>query len=106
MAKFTVLDGAPFALIALYEPAEGDGQLVVYNGKAVIKGNDLYIDFGSDKPLFEIYPEWYERIKPVKDRDIKDIVRGADYYLSLSLGDIVDGDYSGLIETGLTWPLK
>jgi hypothetical protein len=61
------------------------------------------LDFGSDKPLFEILPEWYGHIKNIPD-NVKSVLRGADYYLPIVVEDMPEDAEGFCADTGLKWP--
>ena len=67
-------------------------------------GSTLLLD-REPKPTFEIRPEWYERIQSVTNEEVRRILRGADYFLRLYVGDVPGEAKPGDFEqTGLKWP--
>lgn len=85
------------------ETADGEDDWAVFSGALAQGPSGLFQDRGT-KPRFEIREEWIERIKPVGS-DLKDILLGAEYCLSLSVGPIPEGETTeSYVCTGLKWP--
>jgi len=87
------LIGQPFSVLLMGETAEGEDDWAVFSGALKQSPSGLFLDRGT-KPPFEIRTEWIERIKPVGS-DVKDILLSAEYYLSLSVGPIPEGESLG-----------
>jgi len=94
------LDGKPFTLWLTDEGKES----AVFSGIARWNGSKLVLD-RSPKPPFEIRSEWHERIQPVATEETRKILLGADHFLRLWVGSLLNGvvptDYE---QTGLRWP--
>ncbi len=95
------ISGKAFALLLTSTTPAGEDEWAVMPGLARLESGKLFIDRGP-RPRFEVRPEWIGRIKPV-DRPLRGILRGADYYLALTVGHV--GEVSADLEpTGLRWP--
>lgn len=95
--------GKPFCVLLIGTTVDGEDEGAVFSGTLKQNESGLYLDRGESPP-FEIDPEWIERIKPVGP-DIKDILLNAEYYLSLSVGQIPEGESTeSYVATGLKWP--
>ena len=89
------------AIVAWKTGEDGNREVAVFTGIVKMFDSTYFLDRGEGEPLFEIFDDWLPRIKSVSD-DISDILMGAEYHLSLSVGDADDeGPFK---ETGLKWP--
>jgi hypothetical protein len=94
------INGKPFTLWLTDEADES----VVYSGIARLKASGLFLE-RDQQPPFEIRSEWYERIRTVTSEEVRKILRGADYFLHLLVGNLPDESGSeGFEKTGLKWP--
>ena len=96
-----ILDGTLFSLLLVVNN-KGGAKWSVLIGMARLDVGKLCLDFGSSKPLFEIFPEWYGHIKKVPAH-VKSILRGAEYYLPLIVGDKSETGKGFYIDTDLKW---
>ena len=93
------LDGKLFTLWLTDEADES----VVYSGIARLKGTGLLLE-RDKQSSFEIRSEWYERIRTVTSEDMRKILLGADYFLHLMVGNLLDvSGPEGYEATGLKW---
>jgi hypothetical protein len=94
------LDGRAFALWLTDE----DSESAVFSGRVLWDGAALRL-VRDRKPAFEILPEWYEGIQTVTNDEVRRILRGADFFLDLNVGDIpVGAETEESKQTGLKWP--
>ena len=82
-----------------------NAEWAIFKGRARLNSGKLFLDLGSDKPLFEIFPEGYGQIKAVP-ADIKHMLGGVEYYLPLTVEDIPKNAKSLFTDTGFKWPFK
>ena len=99
-----IVNGTSLALLLISEKTGGK-EWAVFIGTAKINTDKLYLDFGKDKPLFRIFPEWYGYIRTVPD-NVKSSLGEADYYLPLTVGDMPESQEGLFVDTGLQWPAK
>lgn len=97
------LDSRPFALLLCGTDESGEDDWVAFGGVARCKENGLFLERGRGQSDFEIRPEWYDRIRSI-DGEVKEILNGADYVLSLSVGNLEDDPNGTYLPTGLKWP--
>ena len=102
MIDLSALDGKPFTLLLMGETSDGEDDWAVFPGIARVRGDTLCIDRGF-KPPFEVRPEWFCRIQPVKE-SLKATLQDADFYLPLTVGPIPAVGSDDLLATGLKWP--
>jgi len=96
-----ILEGTLLSLLLVVDN-KGCAKWSVLIGMARLDGGKLCLDFGSNKPLFEIFPEWYGHIKKVPAH-VKSILRGAEYYLPLIVGDMPENDKGFYTDIDLKW---
>lgn len=83
--KIANVNGKKLSLVIWGKNKDGEDNVRVYLGIAVYEKNKLYLERDEDR--VPILDEWLDRIKKTKDSEIKDILLGADYSLSLSIGN-------------------
>lgn len=82
------------------------GVWVVISGVAKWNAGHLFLHRDKDVPEFPVPDSALGRIKSVS-ADVRGILEGADYSITLSVGPIPDGvDPATLIHTGFRWPDK
>ncbi len=96
-------DGKQFALLLCGETDDGEDDWAVFPGVARVRHGALFLERHGDKPDIEILPEWQDRIRPTNDKT-KQILQGASYYVSLTVGKKPDEKDAGYVPTGLQWP--
>jgi hypothetical protein len=97
------LDGKPIGLLAWAETPDGEDECAVYAGTARVRGGGLWIEWSGDEPDFEVRSEWLERIRLV-DAELGPMLLGAQYVLSLRIGNLPESGAEGYLPTGLKWP--
>ena len=99
----STLHGKKIAVIVT-EVDKGNSETAVFTGIARWTGDSLVMMRGDTEPPFDIQPEWYERIKPVKE-EVRSILLGAEYTFTLLMGVLPEtGDRESFQATGLRWP--
>ena len=99
------LEGKRFALVMWAKDARGQDDVAVFCGTAYWKVNKLIVKFNNNS-TFEIFSKWFSKIKKA-DGDIRDILFGADYLLTLSVGKISENAKSSdFKKTRLKWPKR
>lgn len=102
--SLTSLDGCSFALLLWVEGDDGEDDVALFSGTLRYKDGVLNMA-RADGRVIRMLPEWYEGIRPVSDPEIAAIVGGADYVLSLSVGNLPDSANPDSLEgLGLRWP--
>ena len=92
------LNGKSLALVLVAD----DGTAVVA-GTVVASADDLVFEYGDDPSRFVLPDDALERIRPVAP-EVSEILKGADYFLSLSVGNHNEIPVGGGERTGLRWP--
>lgn len=95
--------GKPFALLLCGETEYSEDDWAVFSGTAYIRNDKLYLERYGDQPDIEIMAEWYERIQETNE-SVKDILQGADYFITLSVGQMPEDADDSYIPLGLKWP--
>jgi hypothetical protein len=98
------LDGHTIAVLLWIEgeSAESEEDVFVFNGVLYRENDVLYVDRGTDNPPFEIVSDWYSLIRELSNRETKAILNGADYMISLNVGQLpADTDPDDITFTGL-----
>lgn len=104
MVEPAQLVGKRLALLLIGEDEHGQDDCAIFAGIVRQDGSRLVLD--RDDGPFELRDEWIERIRPV-EAQVKDILLGADYVLSLSVGNLPGGASTAELEpTGLKWPQR
>jgi hypothetical protein len=104
--KYEELTGKKLALIAWGEDENGKDDVVVFTGIARWENRHIYLDRKGKRKSFQVPDDVLERIKPVPAK-IADIVLGAEFFLSMTIGSIPkDANPKDYIKTGLKWPTK
>jgi len=97
------LNGKSFAVLLMGQTAAGQDDWAVFAGTFRTDDKGFFLDRGQ-KPPFEIDADWLERIKPVSG-SVKETLLGAEFYLSLTIGPLPEGESAEtFVETGLRWP--
>jgi hypothetical protein len=97
ISEVSALSGKAFCLWLTDEKDES----AVFGGRLQWNGTQLQVERNNGVP-FEIREEWIERIRPVENDVVRNILLGADYYLRLAVGPKPEGE--GFVTTGLRWP--
>ena len=87
-------------MLAWGKKENGEDDVVVFTGLADWDGRRLKM-LREGEAIFEVPREWWERIRVV-DEDLRAIVSGAVYCISVTVGEVEDG--RALRRTGLKWP--
>ncbi|MBP1680661.1 MAG: hypothetical protein H6Q35_1000 [Proteobacteria bacterium] len=88
------------ALILWSKDENGEDEVAVFSG-VLIKKNETFFLEREDKKNPMILEEWLPRIDKIPE-DLKEMLMGCEYQLTLSVGDI--DDTPELYESfGLTW---
>lgn len=103
MVDLTPYDGKPFALLLCRETADGEEDWVVCSGVARLKGQSLFLERSARDPDVEIRQEWHGRIRPTDD-ETREIFQGAEFFLSLTVGNLPDDQTQGMEPFGIKWP--
>ena len=89
------------ALILWGQDKNGEDEVVVFSGVFTEKDGTFYLEReNQESPV--IQEDWLPRIKEVPE-DLKDVLMGCEYQLSLSVGDI-DEAPEPYEPFGLKWP--
>jgi hypothetical protein len=96
------LMGKRLALVLWAKGENGEDDVAMCVGEISKRNGRYLLVRESEQPPVEIRDEWLERIRQVPG-DLKEILEGADYQLSLRVGRAEDTDGS-LEPTGLKWP--
>jgi hypothetical protein len=100
------LNGKGIALVLMRKDEVGDDDWAVMEGRAVVRGEELYLERAAGQPLFPVPSDAIERIRPV-DEDLKDILLGAELCIPLTVGTAdEDVDPDTLVELGYVWPME
>jgi hypothetical protein len=104
MRDLSYLHDEKFAVIMVEDNGSEDGDWVVLWGIAKWRDGHVFVHRGMDTPEFPVPDNALDRIKPV-NADVRDILEGAEYFVSLSVGPIPNTvDPATLIHTGFRWP--
>jgi len=104
MINPTEIHGKRLAMVAWAEKDDGSDDVAVFTGIAHWDGNTLMMCREPIESSLEIEMDWLTRIKEVVP-DLRDTLLGAEYYFSVSVGDISEvDDPSELKTTPLKWP--
>ena len=104
MNDIATLKDKVLALIATATDEKGQEDVAVFTGTIRLSGERLFFDRGPDSKQFEIPSHWIGRFDPVVP-EVKDILMGADYSISVSVGNLQHGtDLTGFESMGLKWP--
>lgn len=96
--------GKRLAMIAWGEHDDGSDDVVVFAGVAEWDGVELRMRRLPDSSLFTIPSDWLPRLQLVPG-ELKSMMLGADYYFSVTVGNLKDGEDTSLFQsTGLRWP--
>jgi len=80
------------------------GEPALWTGIAHWDGKRLFMLRKDPEKPFEIYDEWYPRIRSTPEASKKDLLE-AEFFLRLSVGNIPVGSDEGAFQkTGLKWP--
>ena len=79
------LDGKTFTLWLTNESNES----AVFPGVARCNESALVIEGALNRP-FVVRPEWYEQIQTVKNEEARYILKGAEYFLRLYIGNLAE----------------
>ncbi len=100
---FGWLTGKRLAIIAIGEDDTGKSEAAVFTGIARLNEGHLFLD-REDEVKFQLPDDTIERIKRTPS-DISKIVLGAEFFVTMSIGPIPEGeDPNDYIKTGLKWP--
>jgi hypothetical protein len=106
MQDLSHLHDKKFAIIMIEDDGSEEGDWVVISGFAKWRNGHLFLHREMDIPEFPVPDEALDRINLVS-ADVRDILEGAAYSITLSVGPIPDGiDPATLIHTGFKWPDK
>jgi hypothetical protein len=106
MVDLSNVNGRCLAMIAWGKTADGEKDVAVFSGIAVWDGSVLTMRREPETASFAIPAEWYARLRPV-EAGLKEMLLGADYCFSVSVGNLdEEDDSSGFRNTGLTWPSR
>lgn len=86
------------AIIAWGKDAKGRDDVAVVTGVLTEVDDSYFLHRGGEQSPFRIHDEWLVRICEVQPEN-KDLLMGADFQLSLSVGNLADDDlvsYKGL----------
>jgi hypothetical protein len=103
MLKKSDVLNRPLALLLV---SDNDGT-AVETGVVREVGGGLEFEHGGEPPSFPLPPDALERIRPVdpENAEVRAILGGADFVLTLTVGDLPEGRSSEEgIPTGLKWP--
>ena len=102
MIDLKLIDGKKIGLILWYENKDGKDQAMVHVGTASWNGKILIVKLKNNSS-FEVFPEWFDRIKETNS-ETKKILLDSDYCISLLIGDLPeDADLDNFKKTGLKW---
>lgn len=82
--------------------AEKENDAHVYLGVIKRKEGGYYFVNKEKGWLIPLEDEWLSRLKVVKE-DLKSTLLGADYIISLLMGDLPDDDEGNTVKTGVNW---
>ena len=100
----TNTDGRSLALLLWGKTEDGKDDVAIFIGTLRNEGGGLCMIQADGSPV-TIRPEWYDRIKPVSDSEIASVLRGAEFVLSLSIGDLPETLNPAELESlGVKWP--
>ncbi len=88
MLNIQQLNNKKLALALWYKDENGEDQVTVYAGVFCLHEGVPFLDRGKDAKKLEIKSDWLERIKEVENDEMRKIFLGADYSLSLSVGNM------------------
>ena len=92
------------ALLLWGKDEDGEDDVALFCGTFRKHNSTFYIDRGTNNEKIEVREEWLERIQKVPD-DLRETLEGASYQLSLSIGNLEEGeDVSSYLDTGMKWP--
>lgn len=102
MVKPAQLVGRRLALLLQGEDEQGQDDWAVFTGTVREDGGRLFLD--REQGALDLQKDWIERVQPVEP-EVSEVLLGADYVLSLSVGTLPDDvSAEGLEPTGLKWP--
>ena len=94
--------GSTLALVLWGRDVSGADDVVVYPG-ILVKRDDLHYLKRSDGDEVPLEDEWITRIEVVPG-DIREVLSGCQYQLSLRVGDVREEGTASWKRTGLKWP--
>ena len=97
----TELIGERLALVLMGVDQAGEDDWAVFAGRISERDGSLFFD--HERGSLELVPEWISRIRAA-DANIRSILLGAPYVLSLNVGHVSDEVAATLRMTGLRWP--
>ena len=104
MIDTTSLEGKVLALIATGTTETGEQETVVFTGTMRRVEGNLTFERGPNGMQFNIPSDWCDRIKVVVP-ELSDILCGADYCVTLAVGNIKEGENISQFKLiGLKWP--
>jgi hypothetical protein len=103
VVDLTRYDGTTFALLLRGETADGEEDWIVCSGVARLKGESLFLERSAHEPDVEIRQEWFDRIRPTDD-EARGIFQGAEFFLSLTVGNLSGDQAEGMEPFGFQWP--
>jgi hypothetical protein len=104
MVDPAAIHGRRIAMIAWGEKRDGSEDVAVFAGIANWDGAHLTMLRQPEGTVFPVPDEWLERLEPV-DPTVKDILLGAEYCFSVTIGSLPEGvDLVEYLKTGLKWP--
>ena len=86
------------AIIAWGKDDKGQDDVAIVTGILTTSDDAFFLHRGSENLPFRIQGQWLDRIGEVQPEN-KDLLQGADFQLSLSVGNLADDDlvsYKGL----------
>src|SRR5262245_44868140 len=96
--------GKRIAMVAWGEKSDGSDDVAVFTGVAEWDGHHLVMRRQPEESSFTLRDEWVGRLKAAEPK-IKGMLLGAEYYFSVSVGNVEGSEErSGLEPTGLRWP--
>lgn len=81
---------------------QDDGEFRSFDCIADWNGRTLVLRRCSDAAEFEVEAEWFERISAVDD-EARELFPNAEFLLPLIIGELPDGDATGMRRTGWNW---
>jgi len=99
------INNAPFAILVWYKQEGKEDKAKVYSGMATWNAAETAMEIYRDdpeKPSLVLTGEQLERIQIVTPKT-KDILLGANYYISLTMQDLPDDNTEGFNKVGLKW---
>src|SRR3954451_8828735 len=92
-----------FAIIMVADDGSEAGDSVFLTGTTKWRDGNLFVHCGMDIPEFPIPDDALDRVKEVS-AEVRDILEGADYSITLTVGPIPDDvDPAKLLHTGFRW---